>query len=252
MQEAQSEKSREKNRSFFAANAGYQTAVHELDSYANMPAAINAELAGINRLIDIGNGGVFLYDTHRVREVVAYDLFFDEASAGGAPPPDNVVLKAGSALALPEPDNSCDGVLMVMLLHHVIGATVAQSHANLGGCIREAARILRPEGRLIVVESCVPVWLYRMERAGFRVARPVVEASLKHPMTFQYTREVVEERLRGAFPTVRTTEIPLGRYVIQLGFRFPAWLTPVRVWKFVALKRRDDRELTPPAGRGGR
>ena len=43
---------------------------------------VNAAIAGTQRLLDVGNGGVFDYDTQLVPEIVGVDLFLDELTAG--------------------------------------------------------------------------------------------------------------------------------------------------------------------------
>ena len=49
----------------------------ELDTYRLIREAITRELAGVGRLLDVGNGGVFEYDTSLVGSIVAVDLFLD-------------------------------------------------------------------------------------------------------------------------------------------------------------------------------
>ena len=87
-----------------------------MDTYRLQAAVITGELAGARRLVDIGNGGVFVYDPSVVDEIVGVDLFAPEHS-----PQSNVPFVQGRALELPLPNESCDTVLIVMLLHHLVG-----------------------------------------------------------------------------------------------------------------------------------
>src|SRR5260221_7081405 len=131
---SQSELAHDKNIRYFLENiTAYRDSVAKLDTYEVIRREVSAAVAGIDRLLDIGNGGVFDYDTSRVREIVALDLFFSkipiEILADIFPP--NVKPKTGSALQIPEPDGQFDGVLMVMLIHRLVGDTVAQCRANV-------------------------------------------------------------------------------------------------------------------------
>lgn len=56
---------------------------------------------------------------------------------------ENVELRAGSLEALPIEDGTLDGAIMFLVLHHV---------ADPAGAIAEAARTLKPGGRLVVVD----------------------------------------------------------------------------------------------------
>ena len=117
----QTEHGRVKNTAFFRDRLEeYRGSVNTLDTYRNIRSGINKELQGMGRLLDVGNGGTFDYDISLVRELVAVDLFLEDLPDGALPP--TVQAKNGSALELPFPDESFDGVLMVMLLHHLIWA----------------------------------------------------------------------------------------------------------------------------------
>ena len=96
-----------------------------------------------------------------------------------------VTLKGGRALAIPEADHSFDGVLMVMLMHHLIGKTNGESLDNTRGALREGFRVLKPEGKLIRVESCVARWFYRFEKV-FSIATVLINSLVSHPVTLQY------------------------------------------------------------------
>lgn len=76
---SQSELTTEKNIRFLLDNiASYRESVRKLDTSANVPRKMNEAAAGIDRRLEIGNGGVFDYDTSLVRQTVALDLSFGE------------------------------------------------------------------------------------------------------------------------------------------------------------------------------
>ena len=56
---------------------------------------------------------------------------------------DNVELRAGELEALPVEDGELDAALLVLVLHHL---------NNPAAALREAARALKPQGRLVVVD----------------------------------------------------------------------------------------------------
>jgi SAM-dependent methyltransferase len=231
----QTEASIGKNASFFRDNVtSYSSHVSILDSYRNIRACTNEALRGIDRLLDVGNGGTFDYDVTLVRELVAVDLFLGDLPASHFPP--NVLPKNGTALNLLEPDASFDGVIMSMLLHHLVGKSLVESKDNTSRAVAEAFRVLKPGGRLVLMESCVPAWFYRFEKIVFRPACRVIERFLDHPPTIQYTPAMIATLLRSHTPTVEVTAIPKGRWLLQYGFKYPAALTPAKAYLFVAYK----------------
>jgi SAM-dependent methyltransferase len=190
----------EKNKSFFADNTTYARNVARLETYRNIRAAVNAAIAGRRRLLDIGNGGVFDYDTRLVEEIVGVDLFLGEAAPEV---PKNVTLRRGDALALDEPDASYDGVLFVLVLHHLVANDVVGTIENMRRGIGEARRVLGPGGTLIIVESCVSPRAFAVERRLFGALRLVASTRLmNHPPTLQLTSVAIEDLLRERFDEV--------------------------------------------------
>jgi hypothetical protein len=71
---AQDTSTAEQNAEFFAREK-HGRDVAELDTYPNIREAITREVARTGRLLDVGNGGLFEYDTNQAEEIVAVDLF---------------------------------------------------------------------------------------------------------------------------------------------------------------------------------
>ena len=180
----------------------------------------------------LGNGGVFDYDTRLVEEVVGVDLFSTRRLRR---PPGNVTLRRGDALALDEPDAAYDGVLFVLVLHHLVSSDVDGTVENMRRAIGEARRVLSPGGQLIVVESCVSPWAFAVERRLFGALRRIASTRLMvHPPTLQLTAAAIEDLLRERFDEVRVKPIPTGRLLLQFGHRWPTALTPARPYLFTA------------------
>lgn len=233
----QTDVSTRKNATFFADNLNtYSDKVHQLDTYLNIRSSVNDAIAGMGSLLDIGNGGVFDYDTKLVDRIVALDLFLD-ALPEDFQCPANVSLKTGSALDIHEPDASYDGVLIVMLLHHLVGRTVSESLLNVRRAVVEAYRVLKPGGRFVIVESCVGRWFFTFEKLVFPIAAPVINAILDHPATLQQQPSVIERLLaEETGQATEVTKIDLGKWVLQFGWKVPSVLTPVTPYRFIVRK----------------
>jgi len=236
-QNGQSTESVEQNISFFKNNIDtYNAQVQNIDSYKIIRSQINKAISGIDYLLDIGNGGVFDYNVNLVSKIVGLDLFLDNLPKNFSCPP-NVVMKSGSALDIPEKDNTFDGVIKVMLIHHLIGKDVESSINNVKTSIKEAHRVLKPGGKLIVVESCVPRWFYYFQKIAFPVTSRVIDKIFKHPATLQYPAHLLQKFLKEKFNEITIDKVPLGKWVLIYGLKVPTILTPVSVNIFVARKQ---------------
>jgi SAM-dependent methyltransferase len=225
----------EKNKSFFSGNEEYARAIGELDTYRNVRDALNREVQGIGTLLDVGNGGTFDYSPELVERIIAVDLFLDDVTPGSLPP--NVEARQGDALDLDEPDGEYEAVLMALLLHHLVGERPSDLVTNARRAIAEAARVLRPGGRLILVESCVPPWFYRVEQVLFWPLSWLAGTRLMaHPATLQPSPPLLH-RLVSQYLSIEHDEaIPTGRWILQFGKRWPTALTPARMRLIVAHK----------------
>lgn len=225
-----------KNISFFRDyRDSYAKNISELDTYTAIRSTVGQAVWGAKRLLDVGNGLVFNYDVEKVRQIVALDLFLDQINTSIYPK--NIRFKKGSALNIPELNESFDTVLMEMLLHHLVNKTSNGSLLNARQAVSEAFRVLKPNGKLVVIESCVPEWFYTLERCVYPIAARLVDQFLPHPMVLQYPMPVLSRILSRHDPNVAVEKIPKGCWLLQFGFKYPAALTPVEPWIFVAHKR---------------
>jgi SAM-dependent methyltransferase len=219
--------------------------VQTLETYRNIRAAINPAISGRARLLDVGNGGVFDFDTSLVDQVVGVDLFL----GGETPPalPANVTLRRGDALALEEPDRAYDTVLLVSVLHHLIGTDAQTTITNIRTAIAEAHRVLEPGGRLVIMESCVSPLAYAAERRLFGALRMLASTKLmRHPATLQFPPGLIAELIGERFVHVVVEPIAVGRWIMQFGVRWPSILTPARPYLFVAARATSAPTATAP------
>lgn len=170
-----------------------------------------------------------------MNQIVGLDLFLDQLPSTFVCPP-NVTLKSGSALEIPLPQDSFDGVLMVMLIHHLVGKNVAASIENTQRAIDQAHRVLKPGGKMIIVESCVPAWFYQLEKILFPLAVRVIDKLTGHPATLQYPAKMLQKMLDKKFSKTQVTNVPIGKWVIILGKKVPSFLLPVQPKIFIAEK----------------
>ncbi len=151
--------------------------------------------------------------------------------------PKNIKLVIGSALEVPNNLNNYDAVLFVMLIHHLIGKDINENLHNLNKCISESKKPLRDNGKLIIVESCVPKWFYFIEKILYKSSSYFINTFLKHPPAFQYTKEIILESLKkNNYKNIEYKKIKQGKYILQYGFKFPTFLTPVETIIFTATK----------------
>jgi SAM-dependent methyltransferase len=216
------------NTAWFADNDHYAEAQTRLECYRNIQRCVEREVRGEDRVLDIGNGGFFNYDTELARHVTAVDLFLKD----GPGPTPNSEFRSGSFLDLPFPDHSFDCALQQNVLHHVTGRTVRENFANMRRCLAEMFRVLRPGGKAVVVESTVGPLFNLFERLVYRPFLWVKRGG--HPVTFQYTaRQLLAAAGDAGFDLEEFTWIPRGRFLLQFGYVWPSALTPAKPVKLV-------------------
>jgi ubiquinone/menaquinone biosynthesis C-methylase UbiE len=122
-------------------------------------------LTGEERALDVGTGaGAFaLALAPLVREVVGVDVVPEVLAEARARAPENVEILEADGHALPFPAASFDLVCSARTFHHMTRPELV---------VAEMARVLRPEGTMLVVDQLAPVDpLAALDLNRFEVAR---------------------------------------------------------------------------------
>ena len=95
--------------------------------------------------------------------------------------------------------------------------------------IEQTKKTLNKNGELIIVESCVPVWFNIIEKIIYKFASIFILIFSNHPPVFQYTiNQILEVLKKKGFKNVNYKIIKQGKFILQFGYKFPTFLTPVK------------------------
>ena len=117
--------------------------------YRLIAEAAAQEVRTAKSILDIGNGGIFIFPIDHIPLVEAIDLFVDESFSARYP---EVHWRKMSVLDLEDRDRF-DTIVMTNCLHHVTGRNVAQCYQNLRRILEVTLRALKPAGKLVVIEG---------------------------------------------------------------------------------------------------
>jgi hypothetical protein len=221
-----------KNKDFFADNDWYKSTQQHLELYRFIAASATHETSRARRLLDIGNGGIFVFPVDHIPEVEAIDVFVEQDFALRYP---TVKWTQASALDM-HFDRPFDTIVAINTLHHIVDTGVAGTYANLNKVMAGVAASLEEQGRFVLIESTVPRWFLRPYKMLYSL---LVKAwLLRHPPTFQFHfRDILTAAESQGLTLCEFCWIPKTSDVLTLGFQVKRWMTPVKVGKFVFKKR---------------
>ena len=224
-----------RTREYFDSWRTYQEEVGTCFSelYRNCAKVLNDELSG--RVLDVGSGGIFNYDVAKTTRMVAVDHAVQAINLSKLPPRVNLV--QGDGTRLPFADGSFDCIVMQFLIHHLALRDHRLTVSNVNQCLQEGTRVIRAGGKILIVESCVPDYLEKVERVLYPVTRQVLEL-VGQPMVFQFSVKTFSQLLAAQnVEGLQITPIPIGKQISQFGMKVPGCLSPCRIRLFMARKR---------------
>ena len=199
-------------------------------------------------VMDIGNGGVFVYDTSRTRRVIALDCAREMLDRIDDP---KVEKRVGDARNLSDvEDASLDVVLFIFSIHHMAGGNVEESKNILGEILSSAVRVLRPGGHLIIAEPVCSPFIFRIEAFLYPLVRRFLARSDVEPILFYsvpYLEDAIAHHFDSSTTELVSERLPLDGWTDPLGGTFPgllkipSWLHPLR-YQLFSVKRKEPRE----------
>jgi SAM-dependent methyltransferase len=232
----QNQEALRKNADFFAENEWYKSNQDRLEHYRLVAQSAAHEVEAAQRLLDVGNGGLFIFPIDHIAEVEAVDVFVEDSFVQRYP---KVRWRAMNILDLDDRDRF-DTIIAINCLHHVVGDTVRQSYDNLSRILAVAFQALEGGGKLVLLESTVPAWFSVIYKPIYPFLLKIW--MLKHPPTFQYHfRDIQHAASSAGLEQVEFAWIPKIGNIMTLGFEVPAWMSPVRIGKFVFRKPPNQR-----------
>jgi SAM-dependent methyltransferase len=180
-------------------------------------------------VLDLGCGSRVYYDASLIQKWVGVDLsphlLGQIEFIGGSRPAGSVQTIEGDCIALELPDSSFDHVCAVFVLHHLARTDRRQSREIVTQTMREAWRVLRPGGTMLVVESW-PHILLHIYGGLFPILYPVARRLLKIELPLFFAAGAFakmaadagfSERYILSSPVYDSVRYPVG------GFVSPAW-----------------------------
>jgi SAM-dependent methyltransferase len=219
------------NAFYFADNDWYKSTQNRLETYRLIAESASHEVQGSKRLLDIGNGGVFIFPIEQIPHVEAIDVFVEKSFTARYP---TVKWREMNVLELKD-ESRFDTVVAINCLHHVIGNSVSQCYENLNRIFKVVARAVEPGGKVVLIESTVPIWFLGFYKLVFPILLKLWP--LQHPPTFQYHfREIQNAAKRAGLTQAELALIPKVSNIMTLGIEVAGWMSPILIGKFVFRK----------------
>jgi len=200
--------------------------------YKNAAAYINAGLGGCKTVLDIGNGGVINYDFSGITRLDCADLSLSQTIIERYANHENVSFFISDILRLNEIDSSTyDAVIVQTVLHHLAGDTRMQTNKNVLCALASCMRVLKPGGKLLIVESVVTAPFEILERLLY----PLMQLFFKlcrFGAVYQYSERSLRRLIQdGGYSLAEYAPVALDRHVWIMGCKVLTALTPCRaVW----------------------
>lgn len=205
--------------------------------YENTANLINPVLIGSKKVLDIGNGGVINYNFKDIEKLICADLVVSQQAVSKYAAFKNIDFIEADVLNLQSFTNDVfDVVIIQALIHHLAGYTLKKTHINVEKAVSECMRVLKPEGKLLIVESTVNRPFEFVERLTYPLMQ-IFFRICKFDKVYQYSEKSLLKRL-SKWPIEEHCSIEVGPYIWIMGKKIPTFLTPCGASWFKIVKSR--------------
>ncbi|MEW6606348.1 MAG: hypothetical protein AB1414_02680 [bacterium] len=189
-------------------------------------------------ILDVGSAGIFPYDTKLAERIIILDLFAK---------PENIELMVNGEWCVGDilsenicidldKEVKCDFIIMSSVLHHLCGPK-NDILKNLSICFKNCSKLLSSEGKLLIFESTCSSLIAKIEDLLY----PLYTLILTKVMKFTYVRMLsikeISESLNKSGFDMEILPYKQPQYIIQLFWRVPTKIYPLKVNAFRASKR---------------
>lgn len=206
--------------------------------YENSGRLLNAQLPAGGAVLDIGNGGVINYNYSRLARLDCGDLVVSQQAIEKYREIPNIRFFQADVLDLANiPSNCYDAVVVQCVIHHLAGASFSDSCSRVNAAVAECLRVLKPGGKVLVMESTVTGWFERVERFLY----PLMQAFFllcRFGRVYQFSPKSLERLLSQAAGAqlLSSEKVDIGPHIWIMGKRIPTKITPCGVTFFVLEK----------------
>ena len=195
--------------------------------YKNAAIFLNKALTGSNTVLDVGNGGILNYNWQSIARLDCADLSVSQSAIQRYEKFSNISLFQSDILGLNNiEDNTYDAVIVQAVLHHLAGETINKTNKNVITALESCMRVLKPDGKLLIVESTVLPFFEQMER----ICYPLMQLFFKicnFGAVFQYSTPSLIKLIQYLdYNIVYSRAIALDKYTWIMKKKIPTIILP--------------------------
>jgi len=228
-------------RYFGKIYADYQDSVEKkpvAEVHQRIKAVLEPQLAGL--VVDIGSGGDTRHRNPAITTLVSVDNVVEFLKHAKDPAAINA---AGDIRALPFKGASADRIVAQFVIHHLAEDARSDTFRNVRAAVSEVARILKPGGKVFLIDSMAYRPLDWLQRRMYPLSRFILRR-LGRPMVFIFSARSLTRMLEDSGLVRESVSVVDWGQMTDLSqalfpkLKFPLRYTPVKLTILAATKRR--------------